>query len=98
LREYKLLTEIEHNFLILRKYNLLILRKYRLPTLKEHRLLILRECRLFMFRMDMFAMVPDSRINSWVFQGYFLPTEININQYYESDPLSAEVATRYVNT
>jgi hypothetical protein len=28
LREYKLLIEIEHNFLILRKYKLLIFRKY----------------------------------------------------------------------
>jgi hypothetical protein len=43
-------------------------------------------------------MVPDSRINSWVSWFIFNLWKININQYYESDPLSAGVATQYVNT
>jgi hypothetical protein len=46
----------------------------------------------------LFAMVPDSRICSWVSWFIFNWRKININQYYKSDPLSAGVATRYVNT
>ncbi len=46
----------------------------------------------------LFAMVPESRINSWVSWFIFNLRKISIDQYYESEDLSAGVVTRYVNT